>query len=107
MRLIRWNILGDVTFSTLLGCCPKIERRVYIVSYLGPSRCWNLIIFCYNFKVMKLTSSAAAVWWVMGRVVVRDGLGLCIGATLIISDCYVNVCTKLYVKTGGGPRNRT
>jgi hypothetical protein len=56
---------------------------------------------------MKLTSSAAAVWWVMGRVVVRDGLGLCIGATLIISDCYVNVCTKLYVKTGGGPRNRT
>jgi hypothetical protein len=51
---------------------------------------------------MKLTNSAAAVWWVVGRGVVRDGLGLCVGATLIISDCYVNVCTKFYAETGGG-----
>jgi hypothetical protein len=47
---------------------------------------------------MKLTSSAAAVWWVAGRGVVRDGLGLCVGTVLIISDCYVNVCTKFYAK---------
>jgi hypothetical protein len=39
-----------------------------------------LISLLYNFKVMKLTSSAAAVWWVVGRGVVRDGLGLCVGA---------------------------
>jgi hypothetical protein len=56
---------------------------------------------------MKLTNNAAAVWWVMGRVVVRDGLGLCVSAALIISDCYVNVCTKFCVKTGGGPPDRT
>jgi hypothetical protein len=47
---------------------------------------------------MKLSNSAAAVWWVMGRGVVRDGLGLCVGAALVISDCYVNMCTKFYVK---------
>ena len=51
---------------------------------------------------MKLTSSAAAVWWVVGRGAVRDGLGLCVGAALVISDCYVNVCTKFYAKTGDG-----
>ena len=62
---------------------------------------------CYNFKVMKLSSSAAAVWWVMERVVARDGLELCIGTALIISDCYVNVCTKFYAATGGGPPDRT
>jgi hypothetical protein len=56
---------------------------------------------CYNFKVMKLTNNTAAVWWVAGRGVVRDGFGLCVGAALIISDCYVNVCTKFYAKTGG------
>jgi hypothetical protein len=47
---------------------------------------------------MKLSSSAAAVWWVMGRVVARDGLELCVGAVLFISDCYVGMCTKLCVK---------
>jgi hypothetical protein len=47
---------------------------------------------------MKLSSSAAAVWWVMGRVVAPDGLELCVGAALFISDCYVNMCTKLCVK---------
>jgi hypothetical protein len=26
---------------------------------------------------------------------------------LIISDCYVNTCTKVCVKTGGGPPDRT
>jgi hypothetical protein len=51
---------------------------------------------------MKLISSAAAVWWVVWRGVVRDVLGLCVGAMLIISDCYVNVCTKFYAKIGGG-----
>jgi hypothetical protein len=56
---------------------------------------------------MKLSSSAAAVWWVMGRLVGRDGLELCVDATLIINDCYVNMCTKLCVKTGGGPPDRT
>jgi hypothetical protein len=56
---------------------------------------------------MKLTSSAAAVWWVMGRVVVRDRLGLFIGVALIISNCYMNMCTKLCVKTCGGPPDRT
>jgi hypothetical protein len=45
---------------------------------------------------MKLTNSAAAVWWVVGRGVIRDGLGLCVGAALIISD--VNVCTKFYAQ---------
>jgi hypothetical protein len=48
---------------------------------------------------MKLSSSAAAVWWVMGRVVARYGLELCVGAMLFISDCYVVMCTKLCVKT--------
>ena len=56
---------------------------------------------------MKLSSSVAAVWWVMGRLVGRDGLELCVDATLIINDCYVNMCTKLCVKTGGGPPDRT
>jgi hypothetical protein len=56
---------------------------------------------------MKLSSSAAAVWWVAGRGVVRNGLGLYVGATLIISDCYVNVCTKFYAKIGGGPPDRS
>jgi hypothetical protein len=56
---------------------------------------------------MKLSSSIATIWWVMGSVVARDGLELCIGATLIISDCYVNMCTKLCVKTCGGPPDRT
>jgi hypothetical protein len=56
---------------------------------------------------MKLSSSAAVVWWVIGRVVARDGLELCIGAALFISDCYVNMCTKLCVKTGDGPPDRT
>jgi hypothetical protein len=56
---------------------------------------------------MKLTNSVAAVWWVVGRVVVRQGLGLCEGAVLIISDCYVNVCSKFYAKTDGGPPDRT
>ena len=56
---------------------------------------------------MKLSNSIAAVWWVMGRVVARDRLELCVGAALIISDCYVNTCTKVCVKTGGGPPDRT
>jgi hypothetical protein len=56
---------------------------------------------------MKLTSSVAVVWWVVGRGVVRDGLGLCVGATLVISNFYVNVCTKFYAETGGGPPDRT
>jgi hypothetical protein len=56
---------------------------------------------------MKLTSRAAGVWWVVGRGVVRDGLGLCLGAALVISECYVNVCTKFYVETSGGPPDRT
>jgi hypothetical protein len=56
---------------------------------------------------MKLTNSAAAVWWVAGRGVVRDRFGLCVGAALIISDCYVNVCTNFYAKTGGEPPHRT
>ena len=43
----------------------------------------------------------------MARVVARDGLELCVGAALIISDCYVNVCTKFYAETGGGPPDRT
>jgi hypothetical protein len=56
---------------------------------------------------MKLTSSAAAVWWVVGRGVVRDRLGLCVRAVLVISECYVNVCTKFYAEIGGGPTDRT
>jgi hypothetical protein len=56
---------------------------------------------------MKLSSSAAAVWWVMGRVVAPDGLELCVDAALFISDCYVNMCTKLCVKTDGGPPDHT
>jgi hypothetical protein len=32
---------------------------------------------CYHFKDMKLTSSAAAVWWVVGRGVVHVGVGVC------------------------------
>ena len=47
---------------------------------------------------MKVSSSAATVWWVMGRVVARDGLELCVGAALFISVCYVNLCTKVCVK---------
>jgi hypothetical protein len=56
---------------------------------------------------MKLTSRAVVVWWVVGRGVVRDGLRLCVGAALIISECYVNVCTNFYAKTGGGALDRT
>jgi hypothetical protein len=56
---------------------------------------------------MKLTNSAAAVWWVVGRGVVRDRLGLCVGAALVISECYVNVYTKFYAETGGRPPDRT
>jgi hypothetical protein len=56
---------------------------------------------------MKSTISAAVVWWVVGRGVVRDGLGLCVGAALVISECYVNVCTKFYAETGGGHPDRT
>jgi hypothetical protein len=56
---------------------------------------------------MKLSNSVAAVWWVMGRVVAHDGLELCVGAALFISDFYVNMCTKLCVKIGGGPPDRT
>jgi hypothetical protein len=33
--------------------------------------------------------------------------GLCIGAVLVISECYVNVCTKFYAVTGGGPPDHT
>jgi hypothetical protein len=47
---------------------------------------------------MKLSSSAAAVWWVMGRVVAREGLELHVGAALFISVCYVDLCTKMCVK---------
>jgi hypothetical protein len=47
---------------------------------------------------MKLSNSAAAVWWVMGRVVARDGLELCVGAALFMSVCYVDLCTKMCVK---------
>jgi hypothetical protein len=47
---------------------------------------------------MKLSSSAAVVWWVMGRVVARDGLELCVSAALFISVCYVDLCTKMCVK---------
>jgi hypothetical protein len=56
---------------------------------------------------MKLTSSAVAVWWVVGRGVVRDRMGLCVGAALVISECYMNVCTKFYIETGGGPPDHT
>jgi hypothetical protein len=56
---------------------------------------------------MKLTSSGAAVWWVVGRDVVHDVLGLCVGAALVISECYLNVCTKFYAEIGGGPPDRT
>jgi hypothetical protein len=56
---------------------------------------------------MKLSNSAAAVWWVMGRGVVRHELGLCVGAALVISDCYVNMCTIFMPKTGDGPPDRT
>jgi hypothetical protein len=47
---------------------------------------------------MKLSSSAAGVWWVMGRVVARDGLELCVGAALFSGVCYVDLCTKMCVK---------
>jgi hypothetical protein len=47
---------------------------------------------------MKLSSSAAAVWVVMGRVVACDGLELCVGAALFIRVCYINLCTKVCVK---------
>jgi hypothetical protein len=47
---------------------------------------------------MKLTNSSAAVWWVVGRDVVRDVLRLCVGAALIISDGFVNVCTMFYAQ---------
>jgi hypothetical protein len=34
-----------------------------------------LFYHCYhNFKVMILLSSAATVWWVLGRVVTRGGV---------------------------------
>jgi hypothetical protein len=56
---------------------------------------------------MKLTNSAAAVWCVVRRDVVHDGVGLCVGVALVISECYVNVCTKFYAATGGGPPDRT
>jgi hypothetical protein len=63
----------------------KTDYRVHLVDCFGLIRYWNLIVnciqnlwgilcrclwsfFCYhcchNFKVMKLLSSAAAVWWV-------------------------------------------
>jgi hypothetical protein len=35
---------------------------------------------------------------VIGRVVARDGLDLCVGAALFIRVCYVNLCTKVCVK---------
>jgi hypothetical protein len=47
---------------------------------------------------MKLSSSAAAVWWVMGRVDAHDGFELRVGAALFISVCYVDLCTKMCVK---------
>jgi hypothetical protein len=31
-------------YRSPLGCCPKTERRVYLVGCLGPFRFWNLII---------------------------------------------------------------
>ena len=56
---------------------------------------------------MKLSSSTAAVWCVMGRVVARDGLELCVRAVLFMSVCYVDLGTKMCVKTGGGLPDRT
>ena len=56
---------------------------------------------------MKLTNSAAVVWWVVERGVVRDELGLCAGVALVISECYENVCTMVYAETGGGPLDYT
>jgi hypothetical protein len=56
---------------------------------------------------MKLSSSTAAVWWVMGTVVACDRLELCVGAALFMSVCYVDLCTKMCVKTGGGLPDRT
>jgi hypothetical protein len=47
---------------------------------------------------MKLSSSTAVVWWVMGTVVARDRLELCVGAALFMSVCYVDLCTKMCVK---------
>jgi hypothetical protein len=45
---------------------------------------------------------------VMGRVVARDGLELCVGAALFSSVCYVDLCTKVCVsKIGSGLPDRT
>jgi hypothetical protein len=45
--------------------------------------------------------------YLLNTKLVHVGLVLCVGAVLVISDCYVNVCTKFYAKTGGGPPDRT
>ena len=72
----------------------ETDYRVHLVDCFGLIRCWNLIInciqtcgefhvdasgvfvcyhCCHNFKVMKLLSSAAAVWLVRGELLPRRG----------------------------------
>jgi hypothetical protein len=44
--------------------------------YVDTSRVFVQYHCYHNFKDMKLSSSVAAVWWVMGRIVARDGFGI-------------------------------
>jgi hypothetical protein len=44
--------------------------------YVDASGVFVCYCCCHNFKDMKLSSSAAEVWWVMGRDVTRDGFGI-------------------------------
>jgi hypothetical protein len=47
------------------------------------------------FKIIKQRRCSVVV---MGRIVARDGLELCVGAALFSSVCYVDLCTKVCVK---------
>jgi hypothetical protein len=90
----------------------KTDCRVYLVDYFSLIRCWNLIInciqnlwrilcrflwsfFCYhcchNFKVMKLLSSAAAVWWVWGELLPAVGFEIVRRCGVIYERYYVEL----------------
>jgi hypothetical protein len=47
---------------------------------------------------MKLLSSTAAVWWVMGRVVARDGFGIVRRCGVVYEHLLCDLCTKMCVK---------
>jgi hypothetical protein len=85
---------------------------VYLEDCFGLIRCWNFIInciqtcgefdvdasgvfgchhCCHNFKVMKLLSSTAAVWWVRGELLPVAGFEIIRRCGVVYEAYYVKL----------------